>query len=109
MQLAVKESSGALSGFREQPSAQSKRYHTIEYKMILYTIPLDLKLKMSRRRNEMRIKRSFVECEEYACAVYASDLSLSKSRTIFKQLEHVYMRIILSRKHHIYFLAQEKN
>lgn len=31
-----------------QPSAQSKRYHIIEYKLILYAIPLGLKPEMEK-------------------------------------------------------------
>lgn len=74
--LGKKNSSGALCGFRGQSSAQSKRYHTIEYKLILYAILLGLKPEASRRENETRIKRNFeLNDEKHACAVYASDLS----------------------------------
>lgn len=59
--LSVKKSSGALYGFRGQPSAQSKRYHTTEYKLILYAIPLGLKSETSKKGNETRIKRNFIE------------------------------------------------
>lgn len=55
-----RKASGALCGFRGQPFAQSKRYHTIEYKLILYA-----KAQLSNRRMVegivKRIKHSFVE------------------------------------------------
>lgn len=52
-----RKASGALCGFRGQPFAQSKRYHTIEYKLILYA-----KVQLSNRRmiGEIRIKHCFV-------------------------------------------------
>lgn len=66
-----RKASGALCGFRGQSFAQSKRYHTIEYKLILYA-----KFQLSNRRMVEGIRIKLCHSKMYTCAVYASVIYL---------------------------------